>query len=494
MEVSNNFTSERISSVAVQRYIKGLEGFSDIQIKETFKRCLLNTLETTVRFHSDGTTHIITGDINALWLRDSSAQVQPYVYMCKSDPVLQKIVSGLIRFQYKCILNNYYANAFNSDLTVWEEKYELDSLCYPIDLTWKYWKITGDSSIFTSEAKKTFDKIREVFRIEQRHAELSNYRHEEMACDGKGGSIAFTGMIWSGFRPSDDPCRYNYFIPGNMFTVVVLGKLAEIYQRVYSDHKALEDCLALRNEIDKGIQTYGCFKHPKYGQIYAYEVDGLGNSNLMDDANIPSLLSIPYLGYLPMTDPIYQNTRRFILSRDNPFFIEGKFAKGIGSPHTDQHGISGSIWHLALIMQILTSEDAREVQRVLCYLANTNGGTYYMHEGFDPDDPTRYSRSWFAWANSLYAEMIITKILGLTFVPDKGTYVRPFLPYSVDWIELSEAVPFGYLDSIRLKVNKKGSDWVGCIVANHNSFVGCGRVFIPREVTKAEVIIKLTDC
>jgi meiotically up-regulated gene 157 (Mug157) protein len=217
-----------------------------------------------------------------------------------------------------------------------------------------------------------------------------------------GMPVQYTGMTWSGFRPSDDACTFGYLIPSNMFAAVALGHVAEIAERVLKDVYLAKDALALKEEIEYGIETYGTVLHPKYGKIYAYETDGFGNHNLMDDANVPSLLSIPYIGYKPKDDEVVRNTRRFVLSRDNPYFYEGRAARGIGSPHTPDR----YVWHIALAMQALTSEDPDEARTLIETCVNTDADTGYMHEGFHVDDPGRFTRSWFAWANSLFAECV----------------------------------------------------------------------------------------
>ena len=224
---------------------------------------------------------------------------------------------------------------------------------------------------------------------------------------GRGTETAYTGMVWSGFRPSDDRCTFGYLIPANMFAVVALGNLSEMAREVYADDSLVASAGLLRQQIDEGIQTGGMVEHPRHGWIYAYETDGLGNYNLMDDANVPSLLSVPYLGYRPATDPAYQRTRRFILSTDNPYYYEGAYARGVGSPHTPP----GFIWPLALAMQGLSSLDRSEQEELACMLAATTGGTASMHESFHPDDPTRFTRSWFAWANGLFGELVVAWIL-----------------------------------------------------------------------------------
>ena len=210
-------------------------------------------------------------------------------------------------------------------------------------------------------------------------------------------------MTWSGFRPSDDPCQYGYLIPSNMFAVVVLRYAAEIAETVLQDPSLAEEAKRLGDEIERGIRKYGIVEHPKYGPVFAYETDGLGNYSLMDDANVPSLLSIPYLGYVSADDPLYQNTRRFVLSEDNPYFFKGKAAQGIGSPHTPHR----YIWHIALAMEGLTADRPEEKWRLIDLMVRTDAGTGMMHESFDADDPTQFTRKWFSWANMMFCELLL---------------------------------------------------------------------------------------
>jgi meiotically up-regulated gene 157 (Mug157) protein len=395
------------------------------KLKVMFKNCFVSTFDTTVEFLDDGTAFVFTGDIPAMWLRDSSAQVRHYLPFVNRDENIRKLIRGLIKRQMMYIQKDPYANAFNkepnnhghkTDITVqnewvWERKYEVDSLCYPVQLAYLYWKESNDSSIFDESFKATMKIILDLWKTEQNHNENSPYRFIRENCaqtdtlshDGRGAPVGYTGMTWSGFRPSDDACTYGYLIPSNMFAVVVLGYMSEIMGKFYGDTILAQEAARMKEEIKNGIETFGIFEHPQYGKIYAYETDGYGNYNLMDDANVPSLLSIPYFGYTTIDDPVYQNTRRFILSSDNPFFYEGKYGKGIGSPHTPKD----HIWHIGLIMQGLTSNSKDEMLSILKILINTDAGTNYMHESFHADDPAIYTRSWFAWANSLLAEFIV---------------------------------------------------------------------------------------
>ncbi len=390
------------------------------------KRCYLNTIETTVKKCENGDYFVITGDIPALWLRDSAAQLRPYIPQCRESREMCEIIKGVIRRHAFYVSLDPYSNAFNevshpeshTDETdfysdyIWERKYEVDSLCASVFLVSDYYKETGDMSIFTPELHTMLVKIVDTFITEQHHAENSRYyfiRRDEgeldtVPNDGKGNPVGYTGMTWSGFRPSDDRCRYNYLIPSEMMCVVAMKKAAVLFKDGFSNIVYADKSLKLADEVDSGIQKFGTVEHPKYGKIYAYETDGLGNYVLMDDANSPSLLSAPYIGYCEKDDPVYLNTRRFILSNDNPWYFEGKAARGIGSPHTGEN----TIWHISLIMQILTGLDSGEKLQCLKMLSETHAGTFFMHESFNKDDASDYTRSWFAWANALFAQMLGT--------------------------------------------------------------------------------------
>ena len=390
-----------------------------------FEKCYANTLHTTVREPADGGTYVITGDIPAMWLRDSTAQMRPYLIPAKKDPALAKLIAGVVRRQFFYINIDPYANAFNetangacwdkNDLQrndwLWERKYEVDSLCYPIQLAYLLWKNTGCTSQFNEDFQRGADRIIQTFRREQNHEKNSSYRFvrentyftDTLSREGKGALVkGDIGLTWSGFRPSDDACTYGYLIPSNMFAVIVLGYLEEIEKIVYHSEQMQTEAACLRQQIEEGIGRYGIVETEDYGKIYAYEVDGFGQYNLMDDANIPSLLSLPYLGYRGDAEVI-RNTRRFILSEANPYYYRGKFSCGIGSPHTPVR----HVWQLALIMQGMTSADEREREDILRMLSETDAGTGLMHESMHVDDPSRYTREWFSWANAMFCELVL---------------------------------------------------------------------------------------
>ncbi|MET3938050.1 meiotically up-regulated gene 157 (Mug157) protein [Paenibacillus sp. PvP094] len=390
-----------------------------------FRNCFPSTLETTTKLLDDGTTFVITGDIPAMWLRDSVEQVMHYVPLAKDDAALQRIIGGLIKRHMFYADIDVYANAFNetangwhwdaNDETemlpwVWERKFELDSLCFSMKLAYAYWRETELTDIFDERFKRVMESVVHLWQTEQHHAEQSPYRfmrrncpaHDTMRNAGMGMPVNYTGMIWSGFRPSDDACDFHYNIPANMFAAVTLRQMGEIAKWVFRDEQLVSKMARLEEEIRHGISLYGIYNHPVYGRIYAYETDGYGNHCLMDDAGTPGLMSIPYLEYAPVEDTVYQNTRRFILSKENPFYYEGQAAKGIGSPHTPP----GYIWHMALSMQGLTADNDEEMLEMIELLEKTDAGTGFMHEGFHADDPDTFTRPWFAWSNSLFSQLV----------------------------------------------------------------------------------------
>ncbi|GAC1658786.1 MAG: glycoside hydrolase family 125 protein [Candidatus Elarobacter sp.] len=388
----------------------------DPKLEVMYRAALLNT-NKQVTLASDGTTYVKTGDIPAEWLRDASVQVRPYLFFAKGDMQVDALLRGAITRMGKYLQTDPYANAFTLDYRVWERKFELDSLAYPISLAWTYWKKTGDAALFTGELSLGFDSALLTMEREQDHPRNSKYSHREMALGGKGNPVAYTGMIWTGFRPSDDACKYNYLIPSEMMAVVALGQLEEIERDVYHNVVKAQRAKALRNEVQTGIQTWGVQFTPNYGYVYAYEVDGLGNAILTDDANVPSLLSAPYLGYTKSTSFVYRNTRRFLLSKDNPTYYVGKVARGIGSQHTSEN----MVWPIALLMQGFTASTDGERRDVLAQLLASDPGDHLLHESFNPDDPTKFTRADFGWPNALFSEYVMTTFGGVPALPVGST-------------------------------------------------------------------------
>jgi meiotically up-regulated gene 157 (Mug157) protein len=434
---SSGFTSNRpplaqrtFSSVAVENKINTVKAaILDEELAWMFENCYPNTLDTTVDFEwIDGRpdTFIITGDIDAMWLRDSTAQVWPYMPLINSDKQLKNLILGLINRQVKCVLLDPYANSFYKDKTrisywakdmpspingVHERKWEIDSLCYVIRLAYAYYKETGDASFMDQKWDKAMRLIVETFRTEQRIEAGSPYRFARKTnamidapiFNGTGRPLKPNGLICSMFRPSDDATLYPFLIPSNLFAIQSLRQLSEMYFDVLGDENFSKVCTAFADEVENAVLNYGIVEHPVKGKIYAYEVDGFGNALFMDDANVPSLMSLAYLGIHQLDDDLYQNTRSFLLSDSNPYFLKGKSAEGQASPHTGKE----KIWPMGIILRALTSEDKSEIKYCLQMLRSTHAGTGFMHEAFHKDDPSDFNRSWFAWANTLFGELIL---------------------------------------------------------------------------------------
>ncbi|HRP45274.1 MAG TPA: glycoside hydrolase family 125 protein [Ginsengibacter sp.] len=418
------------SSPAIEHIIS--EVSKNIKNKELawlFNNCFPNTLDTTVDFemvNGRPDTFVITGDIDAMWLRDSSAQVWPYLSLCKEDKNLQLLIKGVINRQVHFIIKDPYANAFYKDETkvsewketditdmkpgVHERKWEIDSLCYPIRLAYGYWKETGDSAVFDKEWQHAMSLVIRTFKEQQRKIGKGPYvfqRTTAWATDGVtlagyGYPVKPNGLICSVFRPSDDATIFPYLIPANFFAVVSLKQLSEIATEAINNSTLARDAEKLALEVGLALSKYAEAPY-RNEKIYAYEVNGFGSFNLMDDANVPSLLSLPYLGAVHVNDLTYQRTRKYILSDDNPFFFKGTAGEGIGSPHT----LLNMIWPIGITMRALTSTDHTEIRRCLTMLQRSNAGTGFMHESFNENDASNFTRKWFAWANTLFGELVL---------------------------------------------------------------------------------------
>ena len=423
--------SERLfSSKAIEKEIVRIKKLlTNPKLAWMFENCFPNTLDTTVHYRAiDGEddTFVYTGDIHAMWLRDSGAQVWPYVQFAKKDEELRRMIRGVILRQFKCILLDPYANAFNDgpvggewqkDLTkmipeLHERKWEIDSLCYPLRLAYEYWKVTGDKSIFTNEQwLETVRSILRTFKEQQRKNNLGPYKFQRVtavATDtqpnyGWGNPVKPVGLIASAFRPSDDATILQFLIPSNFFAVSSLRKAAEILDKVNKNNDLAKECTELASEVEMALKQYAVNDHPKYGKIYAFEIDGFGNQLMMDDANVPSLLAMAYLGDVDINDPIYQNTRRFVWSEDNPYFFKGKAGEGIGGPHIGYD----MVWPMSIMMKAFTSRDNAEIKTCIRMLMDTDNEMGFMHESFHKDDPSNFTREWFAWQNTLFGELII---------------------------------------------------------------------------------------
>src|SRR5882762_2358430 len=405
------------------------KSIADPELAWLFENCYPNTLDTTVTFGQHNgrpDTYVITGDINAMWLRDSTAQVTPYLPFAREEKKLKEMIAGVINRQTRCILIDPYANSFDfgAKACPWgendkpsiraelcERKWEIDSLCYPVRLAHAYWKTTGDASCFHAGWQQAARRTVQTFREQQRKKDAGPYSFKRTTdnpidtapFEGRGNPSRSVGLIHSAFRPSDDACIYPFLIPSNFFAVVALNQLVEIFSVELSNKSFARECQDLAQEVKAALETYGKARHAKHNSIYAYEVDGFGNQLFMDDANAPSLLSLPYLGGCAADDATYLNTRGFVLSEDNPYFFRGRAGEGIGGPHV---GLN-MIWPLGIIMRALTSRDAREILSCLRMLKTTHAGTGFMHESFDRNDSQKFTRSWFAWANTLFGELVL---------------------------------------------------------------------------------------
>lgn len=426
--------SERLFvSEAVERTISEVcSKLTNPKLRWMFSNCFPNTLDTTVHFREDENgepdTFVYTGDIHAMWLRDSGAQVWPYVRLASSDEHLKRMIAGVINRQFQCIWIDPYANAFNDGPTGghWmsdntdmnpndhERKWEIDSHCYPIRLAYEYWKVTGDTSVFGEKWKGAIRNILDVMKEQQRRDGHGSYTFTRVTdrqldtkcCNGMGNPVKPCGLIASAFRPSDDATTFEYLVPSNFFAVTSLRKAAEILESVNSDAETASECRVLADEVEKALKRHSIARHPVFGKIYAFEVDGFGNAYFMDDANVPSLLAMAYLGDVTKNDKVYRNTRKFVLSSWNPYFFKGEAAEGIGGPHIGYD----MIWPMSIMMRAFTSDDEEEIRHCIETLMNTDAGTGFIHESFHKDDPSVFTRAWFAWQNTLFGELILKLI------------------------------------------------------------------------------------
>jgi len=391
-------------------------------------RFTAETMNRAARRMADGTMYLVTGDIPAMWLRDSTTQVLPLLRLGVYCPAAEEFVADVLRRQLAFITLDPYANAFNAGPTgaghhrdetamtphIWERKYEVDSLCHPLHLAERFWRRTGRTDVFDALYWRAVHRVLDTWETEQDHEARSTYRFRRrfagrrgtLPRHGLGAPVAVTGMTWSGFRPSDDACVHSYNVPGNMFADVVLRGIPEIAEAApppprHQDlvHRATQLHLA----IDQGVREHAIVADPVLGPRWAYEVDGRGGVLEIDDANVPSLLSLPRLGYCRPDDPLYVATRRFILSTRNPYFYSGSAAAGIGSPHTPPH----HVWPIAIAMAALTDPNSDAKRATIRTLLDTRGGTDRIHESFHVDKPQKWTRKWFSWAEATFCELVL---------------------------------------------------------------------------------------
>ncbi len=388
-----------------------------------FRSAFVYTWKNAMHRIPGGYEFVDTGDIPAMWLRDSTAQLRPYLLAAK-DPAVGDAVRATLRNQVRYVLTDPYANAFkavpdskNSGTDfpvpgplVWERKYEVDSLASVLQLGYALWRATGRVDHVDSDFRAACEAIVHLWTVEQGHPWFSPYTFrrtgmyssDTLPNGGRGSAIGATGMTWSAFRPSDDPCKYGYLVPGNAMASVSLAGLAELAAAAglpgLSARAAAQSAV-----IAAGVRSFGIVESGSAGSMYAYEVDGLGHHLLMDDANSPSLLALPYLGWCSPADPLYTRTRSFVLSKSNPYFFQGKEAAGVGSPHTPP----GNIWPLSLAMQGLTTANTDQQLTMARLIAHTDANTNAVHESFDPNDPTHFTRTEFGWGDALFSELVL---------------------------------------------------------------------------------------
>ena len=424
-------SDRRFHSEAVEQTITEIRArISDPELARLFTNCFPNTLDTTVTpgtFEGKPDTVVLTGDIAAMWQRDSSAQVWPYLPLAKRDEPLRSLIEGVIRRQTRHILIDPYANAFMADLNapplewsrtdktemkpgVGERKYELDSLCYPIRLAHGYWKQTGDTQPFDAQWRKAMEIVVRTMREQQRKNSLGPYHFQRSAPSptetlgerGYGNPVNPVGLIASGFRPSDDACIFPFLVPSNLFAVTSLRQLAEMANAILHDATLAQRASSLADEVEAALRQHAIATTPQ-GAIWAYEVDGFGGQVLMDDANVPSLLALPYINSSPDA-ALYARTRAFVWSERNPWFFRGTAGEGIGGPHEG----ANMIWPMSQTIYALTSNSAAEIRTALRMIKLSSAVTGFIHESYFKDDPKNFTRAWFAWANTLFGELIIS--------------------------------------------------------------------------------------
>ncbi|KQN20599.1 Tat pathway signal protein [Sphingomonas sp. Leaf33] len=425
-------TERKFVSKAIEREIVRVKAkIADPKLAWMFENAYPNTLDTTVRMSTVAgrpDSFVITGDIPCLWLRDSAAQVKPYLHLIKKDPKLDELFRGLIARHARSILIDPYANAFMEDPTaktnlgwalkdetemrpgVAERKWEIDSLCYALRLAYLYWREMRDPRPFDVTWAKSARLIVQTFREQQRKDGPGPYSFRRTANQpsetllwGHGNPTRPVGLIHSGFRPSDDACLYPFLIPANMFAVITLRELAVVAAEAAGDMKLAMDAKALSDEVETAIQQYGKMRLRDGREVWAYEVDGFGNAVFMDDANVPSLSGLGYLGCVKPEDPLWRRTEAAAWSDANPWFFRGKAVEGIGGPHVGP----GQVWPMSLTIRALSAVDDTTVRQCLKWLRDTDGGTGFIHEAVDQDNPAKFTRDWFAWANGLFGELIV---------------------------------------------------------------------------------------
>ncbi|KAF7596733.1 hypothetical protein BBP40_000161 [Aspergillus hancockii] len=449
------------SSPAVEKVVEDVTSrIKDKDLAQLFRNAFPNTLDTTIRWHSDGAsqkspqkvkkdgsqwmgpqTFVVTGDINAEWLRDSTNQLSGYQVLAKKDKKLHTLILGAINTQAEFVIQSPYCNAFQppppsgiqptnngqddkvhpayEPSVVFECKYELDSLAHFLALGTEFYESTGSVEFLTdrwylaldtllkvldAQSQPTFDDKDQYVKNQYTFQRTTTLGTETLNLAGVGNPLnRGTGLIRSAFRPSDDAAILGFFIPPNAMMAVQLKKTAEVLRKTGEKSDLAQQLQQRGEDLDKAVREHGIVNHAKYGDVFAFEVDGYGSRILMDDANVPSLLSLPYLGYIDQKDIVYQNTRKMILDKNgNPYYLTGSAFHGIGGPHI---GLENA-WPMALLIQAMTSDSDAEITECINLVRNSSL-LGLVHESINVNNIKQYTRPWFAWANSVFAQTIL---------------------------------------------------------------------------------------
>ena len=431
-------------SAAVDKLIDQItDRMVDKDLARIFENAFPNTLDTTVRWHVNGKetkrkqssgrwegaqSFIVTGDINAEWLRDSTNQLAQYQVLAKKDRTIYDLILGAINTQAEFVTSSPYCNSFQppppsylspsnngqGDIVhpayepafVFECKYELDSLAHFLSLSSQFYNHTGSTDFLTKrwftaietintildeQSRGTFDsKTGSFAKNEYTFQRDTNVGTETLNLAGVGNPMnSQTGLIRSAFRPSDDATILPFFIPGNAMMSVELKRVGKMLLK--EGHTEVGEDLQARGEtIERGIIEHGVVHHKKFGDVYAFEVDGYGSSIIMDDANLPSLLALPLLGFVDANDEVYRNTRKMILEKGgNPYFLTGRSFSGIGGPHIGPN----HAWPMSLLVQVMTSNSDKEIQDTLA-LVKKSCALGLIHESVNVNSVRDYTREW----------------------------------------------------------------------------------------------------
>ncbi|CAN8098999.1 unnamed protein product [Discula destructiva] len=495
---------------AVDDYIDKMESrITDPDLYRLFQNSFPNTLDTMVKWHghardaegnetAEELSYIITGDIDAMWLRDSASQLYSYLSFLSphntegDDDIgsLNSLWRGLINSHARYIIISPFCHSFQPPLEsgippthngaftvnnprpgydpikVFDCKWELDSLASFLQVSVGYWEQTHDLAFFARynwiEAVRaavdaagamrlgTYDDEGRVQRSAWTFTGWTNRGSETLTNDGLGNPVRSNGMVRTAFRPSDDATIFQLLVPANMMWAkyleeasVMVEELAEGAVRPIDPEKqamARELTRTMRDfafGIRKGIDEDAIVTHREFGDIFAYECDGYGGVNLMDDANVPSLLSMPLFQYaesrfaLPDSakrrnySAIYQNTRKFAMSTANPYWAQGPAISAVGGPHLGP----GKAWPMSALVAAMTAFDVESgfvdsrgknvqgdessaalmefVGGQLGMVLNSTSGWGVVHESVNSWMGTSFTRAWFGWANGLLGELVV---------------------------------------------------------------------------------------